>query len=411
MAAGGHFCARVPRRPIAAPGFMRTNILRAMANIDVRELLKRDMFASRARQCDDHFEKSRACPASPYGISDVYVILDTYLAAQRNPRRGEFMFRFGGGQQSGKDKIGLRDVVRTLIQLEVEEFCTGIPPIDTPGEDTSAGGLTFLANVAAEDPRDGDPITSSASQLAHCPRVTMYLSNLGMQAHSDHRGRYHHFEFEASGPASITSSNVLNGRMTLTPVEGKYTLTEPHQELHDLRVRFFTPDEELELPPAVIDGVQVYAILVGGNLRLTLVGPTTENDGRTILNFVNLITAGDRVFFENVNLDPATFPTATTATAISRFLNQEGGHLVGTSGLTAPGTPSALPATSNTRFEADQTVDMAVALGVAAVAGNEQVIPQLAGSLPIRMYIAKNRIRIPLRMRCIVPRLTNYIAP
>ena len=370
-------------------------------SIDVRELLKRGAFGSRSGVCDDHFEKSRACPSSVYGISDVYVVLDTNLAARRDPRRGEFYFAFGVGMQSGRDKIGIRESIRTLIQVDVEEFCTGIPPRIDVDED-STGVLTLVANTATIDPRAADEIVGPSSQMAHCPRVTMLFDGLGAQSFSDFRSRHHHFEFSAIAEGDGVRASE---RMRLTPIVDRYVLTEPHQDLHELTVRFFSPDEPLNLPPGIITSVQLFALDRGGVFYLHIVGNELEDDHRTALDFTSLLASGDRIYLDNVNIDPGV---VTNAGAINQFLSRPEGHIVGAPGtITAPGVPSVGGVTSNSRFELDPTIDMTSTSAIAA----EQLLPLTAGSESVRLRIAKNRLRIPVRFRTIVDRLTNYIAP
>lgn len=359
--------------------------------VDVHEVMKREALAPLAL---------RAC-----GVRDIYVVLDSYLAARRDPRRGEYEFSFGIGQQAGPDKIGVRESISNLFEIEVEAFCAGVPPLiaideaeaGVPFADGAAeqNGITRTPNPNAANPRNNDPVVGQASQLAHCPRVTAEFTDIGVQAFSGFKSRRHHFEFAASLVGDGTDRSAV---MHLEPVERKYILTEPLHDLHGLRLRLYSPDEPLNLPPSVVDNVQLYVLDEGGaNLRLHVVGPEYEGDGRTRLDFAALLTPGDRVFLDNVDFAPMV--AVPQAHVLAQFLNRGAGHLVGDFGLAAPGAGPAV-LTTNTRFQLDPTITL---VGV----GGEALLAQAPGAKPVRLRIAKNRIRMPVRFRTTIDRYTQ----
>ena len=61
-------------------------------DIDTHELLKREAFYSESADCDSHFEKNRPCTAMPYGSSNQYVILDSWVKdlTRSDPSHGVF---------------------------------------------------------------------------------------------------------------------------------------------------------------------------------------------------------------------------------------------------------------------------------------------------------------------------------
>lgn len=357
--------------------------------VDTHELLKRDMLSSNSDKCDDHFEKSRACPSEVYGIKDHYIVLDSYLAAERNPRKGLWRFNFRQGGVAGEDVVGVRDTINTLIEVEVAGSCVGLPPPVDPN--ASSTGLTLNGAVPTYT-----GVGTGTTQLSHCSRVTLQMRELGIQSFSDFHSKHHHFEFSAAATGGLADAET---RLALTPVEERYVLTKPLQDLHGLTIQFNSPDEPLELPPSVIDNISLFADDVAG--EFVIVGPATETTGGRALNFQDLLQEGDRIYLDNVNLDS----TVSRFTQLNAFLGRPEGHFVGPAGIIhAPGT---FTSPANSCFGIAPGPDLPAMTGYAL--GTE--LAQAAGSKPIRLRIAKNRVRVPMRLRCIVKGLTNYIAP
>ena len=346
------------------------------APIEVKELLKSTAFATRNSDCDDHFEKSRPCPNSVYGISDQHVVLDSYVAAPgSNPYTGTYRFQFMVQGETGDDHVGVRDTVDTVTSIRLRPFYAPEPPVFVHTTGTVSGQLgdiVYVTNTGVVN--DALPVVGVQSRLPH-RRATLYFKELGLQSYADFKQRRHHFELDATRATG-------NDRILFSPPEGdgnaEFLFTEPIQNIHGLTAQFNSPDDPLEFPPDIIDGC---ALSTSGAGLLQVEAPAGGAYGRTV-DWTVLLAADDRIFFEL----PGT--TTTGDSALDAILTRAEGFIVGATGLAA----------SIFRLEPD--IDLTAGFGVSAT---------VTGG--VRLRIAKNRIRIPLILRRIVPRLTNYVAP
>lgn len=347
---------------------------------DVHEALKANVFGARNPRCDDHFEKSRPCPGGVYGVSDHHLVLDSALVADGYPgdrERGVYRFNFMVQGDGRPGVVATWSEIVTVTQIQVFPFCLALPELlDLP---TSFSGLTLTSNPGSDDPRaDTDPVGGLRSQVSpNCGRVVMELVELGSQSVHDYRGR-HHFEFTSEllgDPASP------GARMRLTPVMDTYTFTEPIKDIHGLTLRFRASEKELRFPLDRIEGVRLQT---GGAGQLLVLAPATVMSSGPI-DFSQLLLPGDRVYLEGVDINPDDFTSAASLTA---YLNRPEGLFVGANVNTSD-------------FDLDPSVNPA---GLGANAA-------IASRSPLTLRIAKNRMRVPLRVRGVVDRLTNYIAP
>ena len=91
-------------------------------NLDIHELLKRDMFDS-SIHCNSHFEKNKPCPHELRGVSDQYLILDSFSKVQNSAiDRGEFRWNFMVQGVSSSDFIGVNNVIETLVEIKIGKF-------------------------------------------------------------------------------------------------------------------------------------------------------------------------------------------------------------------------------------------------------------------------------------------------
>lgn len=345
---------------------------------DVHELQKMEIFGSTSERCDKHFEKSRPCPEKIYGVSDQHAVLDTYSAVYpTNSMRGTYKFDFMVQGVTGDQHIGTSDTVDNVTQIEIFPFCIPAPAMNDISVSAFPSIFSVAANTGLFDPRTNiNPVTGVTSQIPFCGRITLYLSELGRQSYIGFKGRRHHFEF-------ITTFTGTPGepdsRIILTPIKNIYTFTEPIQQIHGLTLNFYSPDNELRLPIDQIRGV-TFSTNPAGNIQVTV--PTTT--GNSNIDLTTLLTSGERVYFGGVNFDT----TITDNQVYSNHIGSENGLYVGT-GIT----------TNTFTFDPNITP---ISIPVSTA---------MPSSTSITMYIVKNRIRIPIRFRRIVDRLTNYIAP
>lgn len=113
--------------------------------IDVHELLKREAFGSPNDLCDNHFEKSRPCPDATYGISDQYMTLDSFeMIEESRPQKGVLKWNFMVQGVTGNQRIGVKDKMDTIIEMQIGCFC--IPqPLPVPYVVNPSDGASTLA--------------------------------------------------------------------------------------------------------------------------------------------------------------------------------------------------------------------------------------------------------------------------
>lgn len=328
------------------------------AGLPIREELKRQIYGCGESDpgCRAHFDKSLPCVSDPWGVSDVYFLLDSHeKTLDSRPGQGRLRFNLGVLGESDTRMIEVRSPLSGLIELQVSPFCLPLLADFTYTSNAShgTGGLPVLAAPSGTLP--------TVSQTAHCGRVTLYFPELGRQARTSPAGPYH-FEFRAAVAAD-------GARLELTPVEGcdTFVFTDPIRDVKELTAVFRGPDLPLELPADVLHGVALASTLTAGFFDLDPRGQSHN------------LAPGDLFFVRRA---------ATADPVLNRYLNRAKGLVAG-------------PATA-----ADGNVDFDPRIGTAGSAP-----PPYASATAIDLYISKNRVRLPLRARRLVDRLTNYISP
>ena len=339
--------AHQPRRMIAKkmqnfPPRSRASVYQAPQSLDVHELLKRQAFASRGADCDTHFEKNRPCPNSVHGVSDQYMILDSFhkVQAGSRPEQGVLKFNFMIQGVTGDQVIGVVDTLDTIIGIETCSFCIPRLPLDNfdAGEMTRREPAFSVLGLAADSSASStlpsaetsDPLTDPRTQLPFCERVTVYLQEIGLQSYSDSNRRRHHFEFMAQiagqsrkTPAGGDSPEPNGDRLHLRPLLcGRYYLfTNPIKDIHGLTVCFYNPDHPIKFPPDVLYGATVKN--VGGAFTIEYTDPT---------GLINL-AEGDRIYIRGFR---------SGHRILDQWALRPEGHLVGGITTTLPTTPCTL---------------------------------------------------------------------
>ena len=380
--------ARHPARPLVAvrPQYDVHEALRQSIRGEqpgTQETLKGIAFSDPNPDCGDHFDKSKPCPSSVYGISDQHVVLDSAQAGEISPEKGTVQFNFAPHTAGREKHIGVRETLDNVIQIRTVKFCIPLPLlVEVPSGTIS--GLTLTASPGADDPRgDTNPISGLRSQLAHCPRVTLYFNELGEECFFNHKKKRYHFEYEAS-IEGITGEP--GARMVLTPLNPIFTFTEPKQ-IHGLTMQFFTPDAPLRFPADRFHPVHLF-VTTTGNIRIEV--PT--HVGGQAIDLTSLLVPGDRVFFDDVSITSDATITSEMALNLSNYLSREDGLFVA-GGAFAPVVSSLY-------------TDPVINTGLTPANDYRITI----GS-EISMRVAKNRIRAPFVFRKVKEGLTNYIAP
>ena len=336
--------------------------------LDVKELLKKDAFYAPQDACDDHFEKNRPCPAGIYGVSDQYIVLDTFYKVETSrPDQGMFAWNFMVQGVTGNQVIGVKDKIDTVIEIQIGNFCTPLPPdipyVSNPGPVLTPGLPVLTPNNGPPFPAPPTVIDGPLTQLPYCGRFTIELKECSLQSISDGGRVRHHFEFGVIPTET-------NDRLLALPLEGfeTYIFTDPIKSVDGLTLFFRNPDALVGFPQDCFQGVQA-VVALGQLLQFNMPG--------------NNLAVTNRIFIKGfASADPT----------INNWVNRAQGQLVGTGGFVA-----------GTSFRLDPDVSVA-SLGLAV----GDPIPTTAST---SICIAKNRMRIPLRLRRVVDRLTQYIAP
>lgn len=375
--------------------------------IDIHELLKREAFASPNHACDDHFEKNRPCPDAVYGISDQYMVLDSFEKLETSiPAAGDFRFNFMVQGVTQNQTIGVRDVVSTVIAIQVGTFF--IPTIypyqyvlnpPTPASPLTSGlpGLfqngPNLATSAYQD-----PLAGPLSQIPYGGRITLELREIGLQSYSDRGGVRHHFEFDAvpvfaaSGSLSTEIAEPIIGpafappplvgmRLVPLPAWDHFFFTDPIQDIQGLSLLFRNPDFPVQFPQDIVYGAQAFTDNTRwpGIVFTIPAGPAPQGTSA-------LISPNDRVIISGFTSGNAV---------IDSYINRTQGLAVGS-------------ASDLMSISLNPSVDISPLVPTRPAPGVQTPIPS---SARVNIAIPKNRIRIPMRFRKVVQRLTNYMSP
>lgn len=374
---------------------------------DIHELLKHES----RETSDSHLGKSISHAKDSYGISDHYVTLDTFTKLQdSNIDRGEFKWNFMIQGVTTDDSIGIRDKIDTVVEIQIGSF--SIPILEevpyilaaAPAAPTGTNSLVLIQNnnnVVSLPPtliidagangqypqsllQPGQSslvpwIYNPYTQVPYSNFFTIQIQEAGHQSYSDRNGARHHFSFAISSPTTARSPNIL----VAFPRNGfkwdTFVFTDPLKHIHGITLVFRNPDIPIHfMPDCIYDAIIEVdgAVAPGPFLRIT----TPSN---------HLLRVGDRIFISKCNSKNQT---------LDRYVNRVEGHVCSGNPAAAPLTPATLiPGTTFWTDPAISTFDLILAVGA---------LPQR-----IVVYIAKRRMRIPMRFRTIVSRRTNFISP
>ena len=388
---------------------------RAGREIDVHELLKREAFAESQPACNDHFEKNRPCPSDIYGISDQYIILDSFLKLRESAiDRGEFRWNFMIQGVTGDDVIGVKDKIDNVIEIQLGSFSmpilqdvpystvstitafTGVDQVIFYHNNTNANNTppTLVPNASPYGQYPPGLLTPTAittpttltpwihnpySQLPFFGRFTIQLREAGLQSYSDRNGARHHYEFTLASPMGVISSNP-NMLLALPQCGSQwdtYIFTDPLKDVHGLTLVFRNPDIPINFLPDCLYEVEIEtdgSAPPGAFLRVNAPG--------------HKLNMGDRIFINGFKSGNALLDT---------YVNRP-------EGLVAAGDPN-IPLNAGVLITGDYFwTDPAI--GISNLINQAPALPQR-----VTVCIAKRRMRIPVRLRRVVARLTNYIAP
>jgi hypothetical protein len=285
--------------------------------------------------------------------------------------------------------IGIADKLTEIIEIEIFDFYIPIPPdveynvSSIPLPPTSSNGkLRFVSPrddaSAPTLPDDAYPGGTAFSPWTHNPlsqipysgRFTMQIKEVGRQSFSDINGNAHSFELITSYPRSYKSApNVLYAE----PVTRTFTFTEPIRNIETITTIFRNPDA-----PVIFEQDVLYDTTLS---KFTYAVGTPAIPAGEYLSFYsenhNLVN-GDRIFITNAK---------TSNGDLNVYLNRPEGHAI----------ISGIMGAAGGYFFTDPLINI----------DNITFTGKIGF---VNVNVAKRRIRIPMRIRRVVPHRTNFIS-
>lgn len=336
-------------------------------------------------------------------MSDQHVVLDSFLKARdSNTARGEFRWQFMLQGSTDTDRVGIRDELKTIIEVQLGPFLmpilpevvytTKAVPSSVPSHtdslvlvhnNTAATSPTLLAGqYPAIIPAAGAPFTpwinNPYTQLPF-GRFTIQMKEVGLQSFSGLDGARHHFEYAVSALGGLGANPHMLSALPLGDWD-TFIFTDPLVSMHGITLVFRNPDKPIRFEPDCLYEATIEsdaAASPGPFIRVRAPG--------------HGLSAGDRVFLKGFT---------TGAPGLDAYINRADGHV-------AAGNPAAPLAPGTLIVLADPDVfylDPAVSI---------IDLVDIPPSLPAvgDVFVAKRRLRIQMRIRCVVDRLTNYKSP
>lgn len=380
-------------------------------DIDVHELMKQEAFGISKTPCNTQFGKNRPCPLTTYGVSDQYIVLDSFSKlVSSNIENGEFQWNFMVQGVTSDDVIGVRDVIDTVIEIQIGAFAMPILE-EVPYKVSTTTSTDFIIvhnNNAPHAPSDklsptlvGNTFVSGVSYGQYNPqllvppatilspwvnnpytqtpffgRFTIQLREVGLQSYSDRNGVRHNFEFTQTLPPINSNPNML----LAIPQWDTFTFTDPLKDIHGLTLIFRNPDIPLNFLPDIYYNIK--ASIDVDVLRFEI-------------NNHNLNT-GDRIFITGFK---------SGISQLDSIINRVEGLVAAESFAVLTTAAAGKPITGNYVYT-DPAVEFISTTGI-----DSSMITGSVFNKTVTVYIAKRRLRIPMRLRRVVDRLTNYIAP
>ena len=421
------------------------------SNIDIHELMKREAFdhADGTSFDANHFERQRPAPGGVVGVSDQYVVLDSFLKTQTSDTaNGQFHWNMMIQGVTGDQVIGVHDRMDNIIEIQFGQILMPpLPPIpymlgsadpfdpDIP-RSISFGGITLTQNnnmsfgrlpmsygVSTEfyDIKNSAYASSWAfdpqSQLA-LGIFTIEIVEAGLQSISDIAGARHHLDYSvainnqrplAYGFTSSLGKTTTDAIVTALPLESNplgigssewdtYQFTEPLSDINELTLRFRGPDAPLSFAPDCYYNIAFYADI-----------PDPTSDYQTAHNVYfdcpsNYgLNVGDQVIIRN-------FKSGNSS--LDRYMNSSNGLVV------TDEPPLKKPPFNNHHNNIGTEIFLLKAYFDPCIDVEYLNLVPPSATEPVQINdgnatvcILKYRLRIPVRLRRVVQRLTNYKSP
>ena len=278
------------------------------------------------------------------GISDQYIILDSFIKAEieSKPERGFFRWNLTDTGLTSADAINISEPLANIIEIQVYPFY--MPDLPT----TAAPSVVDEPTSPVDDKfylvKNGESSDLLMDQLPQGSRFTIHLERAGKVAFNGINNKSHNFEFK------VTANEA-------TPINGNFIFTEPVRHIDDLTLQFNTPDNSLNFDSDVF---AFAAVSIDSNyMRIYC-----PNHGLTQL---------DRIYLANCTC---------TDVELKSYL------------------------TSTVGFPAHVYDENYISIDPNIYVGTHSAFP-----FNVDVRIAKKRLRIPIRVRRLVNRITNQKIP
>jgi hypothetical protein len=338
------------------------------------------------------------------GFSDQYIVLDTYSKLPESAiDRGEFRWNFMVQGATDDDVIGVHDKLDSVIEIQMGAFgmqvlpevpyvTADLPPMIPTGTEqlrlthnndaADAPSLVPLALPHGQYPTT--LLTSAATTLSpwiHNPytqipfggHFTIQVREAGLQAYSGRNSSRYHFDFIASAPWFDANPNMIRAHPQCGEKWDTYIFTDPLNDLHGITLVFRNPDNPIKFLPDCLYGIR-FSIDVGGYVCFTV----DPNHG---------LNMGDRIHIRSFK---------STSSKLNAYMNRPEGHVIA-------GDPSAAPLAPGVPITGT-TIWTDPAVGVLDLSGI------IGSTYTADIYIAKRRMRIPVRIRRVISRRTNFLS-
>ena len=353
------------------------------------------------------------------GICDHYMILDSYQKLEDSHLElGEYKFNFSPRGGTRDQAIGIRDDITRIIEITVSKFTIPLTKLESFNSVTivaanpSLSVLELAANPS--EPSANISSVSSRHQQYAYQRITMLMRDISAQSFIDNENTQHHFEFDITAIGHTTGAGHGN-KLLMTPIDDNYVLTDPINHVHGMSINFFNPDYPLKMPPDVIYGVTLYSATpntaaspTDNIIQFRFSEPTAQLE----------LLYGDRIYFKGFESNYTLSSTNAKITqnhVLNRYINRQEGHIIGEDIVSVTSSIVSLVVTASNNIyniylnPNIKTINLdnltsSGSVGTAYANGEE-----IKSKTRVNMYIAKNRIRIPVRFRTLSKKYTNGI--
>lgn len=342
-------------------------------------------------------------PDSFYGRSDQYIMLDTF---RKNPlsdvANGEFIFDLMIQGSTGDYVVGVKERLNNIVEMQIGSFNVPLLPLNyypilSSNPASTISGSELLRNTA--------DLLGSSLQVQGNQRFTICVKEASLQSYSDKNGKRHHFDVLLTNSSinnylqsydDATTDNLANPANAATTVYtatpdldwNTYYFTDPIQDFSTITLQMKNPDINLRFLPDVYYNVNaVFSISAGvGNAD-----PGAAFNAGTEGQYYLIIDTG---VAHNIPVNSKIIITGlnTPNNGINNYINNVNGLITTTSYTTTGGVSVA---TTNSLW-------VNPIINVPATAGLTDTI------FKVNVYVPSRRMRIPMRMRRVIDRTTNF---